>query len=94
MGRVTKKGSTANMQSGENIGSPTKLRHRKPIDNGSTAAAKGDYDENDGDDGQGKGAGIVPQEDTKKKWRNWRQRTTFTFLMIAGFFTVIALGPL
>ncbi|KAJ2665377.1 phosphatidate cytidylyltransferase [Coemansia sp. RSA 1200] len=93
MGRITKKGSTTSMQSGEKIGSPTKLRHRKPIDNGSNTAAKGDYEDEE-DDGQRKGAGIVPQEDTKKKWRNWRQRTTFTFLMIAGFFTVIALGPL
>ncbi|KAJ2799739.1 phosphatidate cytidylyltransferase, partial [Coemansia guatemalensis] len=36
----------------------------------------------------------VPQEDSKKRWRNWRQRTVFTFVMIGGFFTVIALGPL
>ncbi|KAJ2633391.1 phosphatidate cytidylyltransferase [Coemansia sp. RSA 1290] len=39
-------------------------------------------------------SGIVPQEDSKKKWKNWRQRTIFTFVMIGGFFTVIALGPL
>ncbi|KAJ2795622.1 phosphatidate cytidylyltransferase, partial [Coemansia helicoidea] len=42
----------------------------------------------------GAASGIVPPEDSTKKWRNWRQRTTFTFLMIGGFFTVIALGPL
>ncbi|KAJ2376251.1 phosphatidate cytidylyltransferase [Coemansia sp. RSA 2607] len=40
------------------------------------------------------GGNIVAQEDSKKKWKNWRQRTTFTFLMIGGFLTVIALGPL
>ncbi|KAJ2286491.1 phosphatidate cytidylyltransferase, partial [Coemansia sp. RSA 2706] len=38
--------------------------------------------------------GVVPAEDNKKRWKNWRQRTTFTFVMIGGFFTVIALGPL
>lgn len=38
--------------------------------------------------------GMVSPEDTTKKWKNWRQRTTFTFLMIGGFFTVIALGPI
>ncbi|KAJ2783465.1 phosphatidate cytidylyltransferase [Coemansia javaensis] len=38
--------------------------------------------------------GIVPREESTKKWRNWWQRTVFTFVMIGGFFTVIALGPL
>ncbi|KAJ2240781.1 hypothetical protein GGH98_005835, partial [Coemansia sp. RSA 454] len=39
-------------------------------------------------------SGTVPQDDSKKRWKNWRQRTIFTFLMIGGFFTFIALGPL
>ncbi|KAJ1965501.1 phosphatidate cytidylyltransferase [Dipsacomyces acuminosporus] len=81
MGKVSKKSSSSNLQAGEST-SPTKLRHRKAQNQDSQLTA------------DVAAPGIVPPEDTKKKWKNWRQRTTFTFLMIGGFFTVIALGPL
>ncbi|KAJ2400610.1 phosphatidate cytidylyltransferase [Coemansia sp. RSA 2559] len=83
MGRVSKKSSTTSLQGGEK-GSPAKPRNRKANDSSTKDEASGEQSS----------IGIVPPEDAKKKWRNWRQRTTFTFVMIGGFFTVIALGPL
>ncbi|KAJ2009947.1 phosphatidate cytidylyltransferase [Coemansia thaxteri] len=92
MGKVAKKTSNSNLQAeGGSSGSPAKLRHRK-----------GQHDDNkqqvlaeSGVAAQtGASSSEVPQEESKKRWKNWRQRTTFTFVMIGGFFTVIALGPL
>ncbi|KAJ2723890.1 phosphatidate cytidylyltransferase [Coemansia sp. Benny D115] len=87
MGKVAKNtlnaSSTATGNGGER--SPAKLRNRKS----NAGGEKSKHEDGDGNDD-----GIVPAEDSKKKWRNWRQRTTFTFVMIGGFVTVIALGPL
>ncbi|KAI8324652.1 phosphatidate cytidylyltransferase [Martensiomyces pterosporus] len=81
MGKVSKKSSNSSLHAGESS-SPAKLRQRKAAqhqESRTPAVATN---------------GIVVEEETKKKWKNWRQRTTFTFVMIGGFFTVIALGPL
>ncbi|KAJ2661641.1 phosphatidate cytidylyltransferase [Coemansia sp. RSA 1199] len=75
-----KKGSNSNLRSGSGD-SPAKLRQRKSHSKEVTEVAN-------------TASGTVPQDDSKKRWKNWRQRTIFTFLMIGGFFTFIALGPL
>ncbi|KAJ1936590.1 phosphatidate cytidylyltransferase [Kickxella alabastrina] len=92
MGKVSKKSSNSSLPAGTSSSpvdkSPSKLRNRNKSNNNNNS---GDKNKQEGFDS---GSSIVPAEDSKKKWRNWRQRTTFTFVMIAGFATVIALGPL
>ncbi|KAJ2599432.1 phosphatidate cytidylyltransferase [Coemansia sp. RSA 1722] len=100
MGRVSKKASHSNMQaSGSNLSddkSPSKLRNRKSNNNNnnSNSNSNSNIKTRQEDAVPDPNSNIVPSEDSKKKWKNWRQRTTFTFLMIGGFMTVIALGPL
>ncbi|KAJ1881686.1 phosphatidate cytidylyltransferase, partial [Kickxella alabastrina] len=92
MGKVSKKSSNSSLPAGTSSSSvdksPSKLRNRNKANNNNNSGDKTKQEEFDS------GGSIIPAEDSKKKWRNWRQRTTFTFVMIAGFATVIALGPL
>ncbi|KAJ1723760.1 phosphatidate cytidylyltransferase [Coemansia erecta] len=93
---------------GSSSSSKAKVQQQQPPQQQQQQGGRGDSEdeETDEDDsgeqeapardnsGTDNSSNIVPAEDSKKKWRNWRQRTTFTFVMIGGFLTVIALGPL